>query len=70
MTRMFDRAVAHMEKAPSRVYTLNELRKAADVAIRSQYRLSQQLLASGMIERAPGGYKFHDYLIATAAARS
>jgi len=47
MTTMMQRAIAHMERDPSRSYTLNELRKAAGVALRSQYRLSQQLPCSG-----------------------
>jgi hypothetical protein len=67
MKNMFHRAVEHMEKDRARVYTLTELRKAAGITMRSQYRLSQRLLASGMVERAMGdgfsGYKFHDYLV-------
>jgi len=70
MTTMMQRAIAHMERDPSRSYTLNELRKAAGVALRSQYRLSQQLLASGMVERAYAagfsGYRFHQYLVDAA----
>jgi DNA-binding IclR family transcriptional regulator len=62
MKNMFHRAVEHMEKEPARVHTLTELRKAAGITMRSQYRLSQQLLASGMVERAAGGYRFNDYL--------
>lgn len=63
MKNMMHRAVEHMEREPSRAYTLTELRKAAGIALRSQYKLSQQLLASGMVERCVGGYRFHPYLL-------
>ena len=78
MNSMMNRAIAHMESDPARVYTLNELRKAAGIALRSQYRLSQQLLDSGMVERASQpidgkyaihGYRFHQYLVDAANER-
>ena len=67
MRNMMDRALHYMERDPSRSYTLTELRKAAGVAIRSQYRLSEQLLASGVVVRhyAAGysGYRIAQYLL-------
>ena len=67
MKNMMHRALEHMERDPNRSYTLTELRKAAGVAIRSQYRLSEMMLASGMVERhyAAGysGYRFKQYLV-------
>jgi hypothetical protein len=73
MMNMFERAIRHMERDPGRVYSLTELRKATGIALRSQYKLSQQLLASGMVERgrqqqveggcAVHGYRFKAYLL-------
>ena len=66
MMNMFERAIRHMERDPTRVYSLTELRVATGIALRSQYKLSQQLLASGMVERArqqlvEGGPAVHGY---------
>jgi Mn-dependent DtxR family transcriptional regulator len=59
---MLQRTIEYMERNPARAYTLTELRKAAGIALRSQYKLSEQLLASGLVERhyAAGysGYRF------------
>ena len=63
MKTMMDRALLHMERDVFRAYTLNELRLAAGVAIRSQYRLSQQLLASGMVVRDGGKYRIAEHLV-------
>lgn len=44
MGKMLDRAVAAMQGEPGKlVWTLEELRKAVGVALRSRYRLSEQL---------------------------
>ena len=51
MKNMVHRAIEHMEQDRTRAYTLTELRKAARIAIRSQYRLSAGLLASEMVVR-------------------
>ena len=59
---MMDRAILYVERDINRVYTLTELRVAAGGSIRSQYRLSQQLLASGMVERVHGGYQIVPWL--------
>jgi hypothetical protein len=60
---MMDRAILYMERVDvNRVYTLTEMRIAAGVSVRSQYRLAQQLLASGMVERVTGGYQVVPWL--------
>jgi len=64
---MLDRAIKHMELEPERFYTLSELRRAAGIAIRSQYKLSEQLLDSGMVNRYEGQYKFAPHLLSKAA---
>ena len=69
MKTMLDRAMAHVEKNPERVYTLTELRKAAGITIRSQYRLSQQMLSSGMMDRCVGGYELPTHLKSAARER-
>ena len=63
---MLDRAMHHMEKDTSRSYTLTELRRATGIAMRSQYRLSQQLLDSGMVVRDGGNYRVADHLVQKA----
>jgi DNA-binding IclR family transcriptional regulator len=63
MKNMLDRAMHHMEQDVSRAYTLTELRRAAGIAIRSQYRLSQQLLNSGMVVRDGGNYRVASHLV-------
>jgi DNA-binding IclR family transcriptional regulator len=63
MRNMMDRAMHYMERDARRSYTLTELRRAADIAIRSQYRLAQQLLDSGMVVRDGGNYRIADYLV-------
>jgi hypothetical protein len=67
---MLDRAMRYIEQWPGKsVYSLTELRTAAGVSLRSQYRLSQQLLASGMVERNGGGYMLAPHLKAAAVER-
>jgi|KBSMisStandDraft_5_1062788.scaffolds.fasta_scaffold811234_1 DNA-binding IclR family transcriptional regulator len=63
MRNMLDRAMHYMERDPSRAYTLTELRRATGIAIRSQYRLSTQLLDSGMVERDGGSYRIAEHLL-------
>ena len=63
MRNMMDRAMHYMEQDVSRSYTLTELRRAVGIAIRSQYRLSQQLLDSGMVVRDGGSYRIADHLV-------
>lgn len=69
MKTMLDRAMHYMERNPNRTYTLTELRCAAGVAMRSQYRLSDQLLESGMVVRDGGGYRIASHLVSDAAER-
>lgn len=63
MKNMLDRTMHFMEQNPHRTYTLTELRKAAGIAIRSQYRLSQQLLDSGMVVREDSKFRIADHLM-------
>jgi hypothetical protein len=63
MRNMLDRAMHYMEQDMRRAYTLTELRIATGIAIRSQYRLSEQLLDSGMVVLAGGRYRIADYLV-------
>lgn len=60
---MLDRAMHHMERDARRAYTLTELRQATGIAIRSQYRLSQQLLDSCMVVRDGSKYRIAEYLL-------
>ena len=63
-TTMLDRAMHYVEQCPTKgVFSLTELRMAAGISLRSQYRLSEQLLASGMMEREGGGYILAPHLL-------
>jgi DNA-binding IclR family transcriptional regulator len=64
MNNMMHRAISFMETDPHRAFTLTELRRAAGIAIKSQYRLSTMLLDSGMVIRDGGAYRFQPYLLA------
>lgn len=66
MTRMLERAVAAMVSGePGKSWTLNDLREAAAISIRAQYRLCQELLDDGRVIHYTGNVF---YLRATAPA--
>ena len=52
---MLEKTIAHMAANREQpIWTLDELRRAAGIALRSQYRLSEQLGADPRVERKGG----------------